>query len=191
MRTQSWGHTAWLKVLSKTPVLKSCPWGLTSGVCLSHSPRVAWLRPAHGQEEYSSGCLPALWAAPACSCLHVAFQIQRQTQDTRGCWHPSGTLPPSCVCLGPSSPSLWWQRLSCHCPRVESTGSWIRGMRMCKAGRESLRKLLYIAMLPGACSPRKAQVQTPKAPPWVVHQGLLTLESPCSLSAAQQSAIEQ
>lgn len=100
-------------------------------------------------------------------------------------WHPR-TPPVSVWDLPPPS-----QRLSCHCPRVESTGSWIRGMRMCKAGRESLRKLLYIAMLPGACSPRKAQVQTPKAPPWVVHQGLLTLESPCSLSAAQQTAIEQ
>jgi hypothetical protein len=50
---------------------------------------------------------------------------------------------PSCVCLGSSSPSLWWQRLSCHCPRVESTGSWIRGMRMCKAGRESAETSLH------------------------------------------------
>lgn len=50
--------------------------------CLSNSPRVAWLRPAQGQEEYSSGCLPELWAAPPCSCLHLASQIHRQTQDS-------------------------------------------------------------------------------------------------------------
>lgn len=50
---------------------------------------------------------------------------------------------PYYVSLRPSSPSLWWQRLSCHCLRVESTGPWIRGMRMCKAGRESAETSLH------------------------------------------------
>ena len=172
MRTQSWGHTAWLKVLSKTPVVKLCPWGLTCRVCLSHSPRVAWLRPAHGQEEYSSGCLPELWAAPACFPETQADPGYMRLLAPK--WHPPTPpvsvwdLPPP-ACGGRGYPATA-RGLSQQAPGSEACG--------CAKLGGSLRKLLYIAMLPGACSPRKAQVQTPKAPPWVVHQGLLTLESP-------------
>lgn len=119
--------------------------------------------------------------ALGCPCLQLPPSGFPETQADPGYmrllapkWHPPTPpvsvwdLPPP-ACGGRGYPATA-RGLSQQAPGSEACG--------CAKLGGSLRKLLYIAMLPGACSPRKAQVQTPKAPPWVVHQGLLTLESP-------------
>lgn len=99
------------------------------------------------------------------------------------------TPPPRSVFLGPSSLSLWWQRPSCHCLRVESTGSWIRGMRMCKAGREPAETSLHSSVA-RSLQPQEGPSPNTQGPTSGCSPGL-RLESPCGLSAAQQTARKQ
>lgn len=82
-------------------------------------------------------------------------------------WQPPA--PTHSVCLGPSSLSLWWQRPSRHCLRVESTGSWSRGMRMCKAGREPAETSLQSYAASSLQAPGRPKSKHPRP-----HLGLFT-----------------